>query len=106
MEPLQQLWQVALALGLIVVLVLALGAVARRVQGVRARSTGTLQVIDSAMLGPKERLVLVQVADKSVLLAMNANCITKLSELDNVPGVAPDESDFATVLKSQQEPAV
>ena len=97
MEPLQQLWQVALALGLIVVLVIGLGAVARRVQGVRSKSTGSLKILDSAMLGPKERLVLVQVADKSVLLGMNANCITKLTEMPAV------EADFAEILQSQQQ---
>jgi flagellar protein FliO/FliZ len=82
MNPADNIWQVALALALIVGVVMLLGFLAKRFQLNKGKSTGQLKVVDSAYLGPKERLVLVQIADQNVLLGMNPQCITKLAQFD------------------------
>ncbi|MEE4283031.1 MAG: flagellar biosynthetic protein FliO [Pseudomonadales bacterium] len=91
MTPSENIWQVALALVLIVGLVFLLGYVVRRFQGLKGHKSGQLKIVDSAYLGPKEKLVLVRIADQHVLVGMNAQCITKLAQLDA-------GSDFSTAL--------
>ena len=80
MDPASNIWQVALALLAIVGVIVALGFVARRLQAGRGAQGGLLKVLDTTYLGPKERLMLVQVRDQHVLVAMNAQCIIKLTE--------------------------
>lgn len=92
MDPLSQVWQIALALLLIVALVFLLGFVAKRVQGIRRFKGGVMQILDSTSLGTREKLILVQVENKKVLLGVNQQCIAKLLEFD-----AP-QSGFAEVL--------
>ncbi|XOV81529.1 MAG: flagellar biosynthetic protein FliO [bacterium] len=89
------IWQVALALVLIVGLVVLLGYVVRRFQGVQGQQSGQLRIVDSTYLGPKEKLVLVRIADQHVLIGMNAQCITRLAQLDVT-------SDFSDVLDQAQ----
>jgi flagellar protein FliO/FliZ len=82
MNPADNVWQVALALILIVGVVVALGYFAKRFQGLKGHQGGQLKIVDSTYLGPKDRLVLVRVADQHVLVGINAQCITKLAQLD------------------------
>ncbi len=82
MNPLDNIWQVALALVVIVGVVLALGYLAKRFQLAKPGGSGALRVVDSTFLGPKERLVLVQVGDQHVLIGMNPQCITKLAQYE------------------------
>ncbi|MCR9261276.1 MAG: flagellar biosynthetic protein FliO [Pseudomonadaceae bacterium] len=82
MTPSDNIWQVALALVLIVGLVVLLGYVVRRFQSLKGHQSGQLKIIDSAYLGPKEKLVLVRIADQHVLVGMNPQCITKLAQLE------------------------
>ena len=82
MNPADNIWQVALALVLIIGVVMLLGYLAKRFQFTKGKTTGQLRVVDSAYLGPKEKLVLVQIANQNVLLGMNPQCITKLAEFD------------------------
>ncbi len=96
MDPVSNIWQVAAALLLIIGVVVALGYVAKRFQLAKPGGSGTLHVVDSTYLGPKERLVLVQVGDQHVLLGMNPQCITKLAQYDA-------ESSFAATLAQAQE---
>ena len=90
MEPLSSIWDVALALIAIVGVVLALGFIARRLQAGKVTAGKELKILESTYLGPKERLVLVQVADSRVLFAMNAQSISKLHEYE---ATAPEEED-------------
>jgi flagellar protein FliO/FliZ len=91
-EPADNIWQVALALTAIVGLVVLLGFVAKRFQSSKSSGTGQLKIVDSAYLGPKERLVLVQIGDQNVLVGMNPQCITKLAQYET-------DTEFAGVLK-------
>ena len=82
MNPADHIWQVALALTLIVGVVMLLGFVAKRFQLARGGDNGHLKIVDSAYLGPKERLVLVRIGDQHVLVGMNPQCIAKLAQYD------------------------
>lgn len=92
MDPANNIWQVALALLAVVGIVVLLGFVAKRFQLSKGGGTGQLKVVDSAYLGPKERLVLVQIGDQQVLVGMNPQCITKLAQY-------AVDTEFAGVLK-------
>ena len=68
-----------LALGVIIVLILALAFVVRRLQGIRPQQGSGIELVTTRMLGPKERLVLVQVADQQILVGLSPNCMTALA---------------------------
>ena len=82
MDPASSIWQVALALAGIVGVVLLLGVVAKRLQLGKPKSGGSLEIVGSTYLGPKDRLVLVKVADRHVLVGVNPQCITNLGQFD------------------------
>ena len=91
MTPADNIWQVALALALIVGVVMLLGFVAKRFQLNKGGSSGHLTIVDSAYLGPKERLILVRIGDQHVLVGMNPQCIAKLAQYEA-------DGDFASAL--------
>ena len=68
----EQVFQVALYLGLIIGLILLLGFVARKIapQNV-ASGQGGMKVVSSLSLGMKEKLVMIQVGDKQMLTPNN-----------------------------------
>lgn len=72
--------QVALALALIVALVLGLGFVIKRLNHGGMRQGGDIKVVASTYLGPKERVLLLEVNDRHVLVGVNPNCIQALTE--------------------------
>ena len=98
----ENIWQIALALVLIVGLVVALGYVAKRLKLTPVRGGGRLSVLESAYLGPKERLVLVECDGRQVLLGVNPQCITKLMEHEASHGFA-DALDHAIDVAERPE---
>ena len=109
LDPLANIWQVAIALLVIVALVAVLGVVARKMQGVSKGSNGSLKIIDSVYLGPKERLSLVQVRKQRVLVGIHPQSMTKLMELGTEEGFeeifsdALEEGHQATVTPSESQ---
>ena len=101
MDPVSNIWQVALALVLIVAVVYGLGYVARRLPGMGGGLSGSaeknIKVLESTYLGPKERLVMVEVAGQKLLLAINPQAITKITEVTG--------SVFADTFKTKLEEA-
>ncbi len=91
MTPLDNIWQVALALVGTVGLVVVLGYLAKRFQLTRPSSNGLLKVVDSTYLGPKEKLVLVQVANQQVLIGIAGQEMTRLAQYEA-------SADFQSVL--------
>ena len=80
------LQRMALALALVLGLVLLCAALLRRFRGVVPGTTGPqLRVISSTYLGPKERLVVVQVRGQEWVLGVSAQQIAKLGEIDPMP---------------------
>ncbi|MEZ5550103.1 MAG: flagellar biosynthetic protein FliO [Pseudomonadales bacterium] len=88
--------QVALALAFIVVLVIGLGFAMRRINGARLRAGGDIEVVASTFLGPKERIVLLKVQDRRVLVGISAQTMTALGEF---PDRNDDGKGFAAVLQ-------
>lgn len=81
--------QVAFALAFVVVLVIGLGFALRRINGARLRAGGDIEVVASTFLGPKERIVLLKVQDRRVLVGISAQTMTALGEFpdrDERPG--------------------
>ena len=70
MSPADNIWQVALALTLIVGVVMLLGFLAKRFQLNKGGGSGHLTIVDSAYLGPKERLVLINEALAEIMHLM------------------------------------
>lgn len=89
MEMGDHVLQVLLALGLVVGLVVALGYAMRRINGGHIRSGGEIRVIASQFLGPKERILLIEVKDRQILVGVNPQCIRALSEFPVEPEAAP-----------------
>lgn len=76
-----QLGQLLLGLALVIVLIFALAWVARRVQNITPKGGKVIQIVASQALGPKDRLLLVQVGEEQVLLGLTAGRITPLHVL-------------------------
>ncbi|SEE38043.1 flagellar protein FliO/FliZ [Pseudomonas kilonensis] len=97
-----QLAQLVLGLLLVLGLIFFLAWLLRRVQ--QAGPSGKGQVIDivgSRALGPRDRLVLVQVGNEQILLGLTPGTITALHVLKEpvqVPSTEPASPEFAQRL--------
>ncbi len=97
-----QLAQLVLGLLLVLGLIFFLAWLLRRVQ--QAGPAGKGQVIDivgSRALGPRDRLVLVQVGNEQILLGLSPGSITALHVLKEpvqVPSAEPASPEFAQRL--------
>lgn len=99
--------------GLAVVLAALFGALhlLRRVQGSRPGLAGNLKVLSATAVGPRERVVLVSVADKVLVLGVAPGRINALHTLDAADLPAAPEAaaptlptvDFAARLKQLLE---
>jgi flagellar protein FliO/FliZ len=76
-----QLFQLLLGLLLVVGLIFALAWVMRRVQRVGPNSGQVIELISSRALGPRDRLMLVQVGNEQILLGITPGRITPLHVL-------------------------
>ncbi|MEE4277789.1 MAG: flagellar biosynthetic protein FliO [Halieaceae bacterium] len=77
----------------------------RRFNGPRSAQGHALRVLASASVGQRERVVLVEVGDKQLLLGVAPGSVRALHALDE-PVLAPQEStppqaqDFAAILRA------
>ncbi|WP_028626557.1 flagellar biosynthetic protein FliO [Metapseudomonas resinovorans] len=76
-----QLGQLALGLLLVVGLIFLLAWLLRRVQQLGPRGGQVIKLVASQALGPRDRLVLVQVGGEQILLGLSAGRITPLHVL-------------------------
>lgn len=92
-----------LGLGVVIALVFGLAWVARRVSAMRGLSGATggpIQVVGQLALGTRERLLLVEVDGKRVLLGVVPGAITRLDVSD-----AAMEEGFSSRLSAAQRAA-
>lgn len=96
-----QLTQLVLGLLLVVGLIFALAWLMRRVQRVGPGNGQVIEMIGSRALGPRDRLVLVQVGEEQILLGITPGRITPLHVLKtpvNVDQSKPATPEFAQRL--------
>ena len=96
-----QLGQMLLGLLLVIGLIFLLAWLLRRVQQIGPRSNQVIKLLASQALGPRERLVLVQVGNEQVLLGLSAGRITPLhvmKEPVHLADAEPATPEFAQRL--------
>lgn len=96
-----QLSKLLLGLLLVVGLIFLLAWLLRRVQQINPRGTQAIKLVSSQALGPRERLVLVQVGSEQVLIGLSAGRITPLHVLKepvHLPDSEPANPEFAQRL--------
>ena len=96
-----QLVQLLLGLLLVVGLIFALAWVMRRVQQIGPRGNQAIKLVASQALGPRDRLLLVQVGGEQVLLGLTAGRITPLHVLKepvSLEAAEPATPEFAQRL--------
>lgn len=76
-----QLLQLVLGLGLVVGLIFFLAWLLRRVQGAAPRGGQVIEIIGSRAIGPRDRLLLVQVGKEQILLGHSPGSIEALHVL-------------------------
>lgn len=103
--------QMLLGLGLVIGLLYASLHVLRRIGGGNAHGAALLKVRGATAVGPRERVVLVEVGDKILVLGVAPGRVNTLHTLDAVdlpaPGSGnsplPGSKDFQTWLKQTLE---
>lgn len=96
-----QLSKLLLGLLLVVGLIFLLAWVLRRMQQFNPRGNQAIKLISSHALGPRERLLLVQVGSEQILLGLSAGRITPLHVLEepvHLPDAEPANPEFAQRL--------
>jgi flagellar protein FliO/FliZ len=81
--------QVALSLLVVLALVGALAWLARRLRFAPHRSDGDLRVLADLALGPRERLVLLQVGDRQALVGVSGAGIASVQLLEEAVTLGP-----------------
>lgn len=80
----------AAALALVILMILALAALLRRRGQPRASQQLNLKVVGSTSLGPREKVVVVQVEDRWLVLGLAGGQITRLDSLEARNGQLPE----------------
>ena len=81
----QDLTQLALSLALVLGLIVGGAWAAKRFQLLGTRNTGSLRIVSSLALGPRDRLLLVETGERRLLLGVSAAGIVTL-DADDAPG--------------------
>lgn len=87
--------RVAISLLAVLLLIFCLAWLVRRVGQGRYLKPGLIQILGGVSLGPKSRVVLLQVEDKRLLLGVTPENITPLLTVSSKPTHSPD---FQSVL--------
>jgi flagellar protein FliO/FliZ len=96
-----QLLQLLLGLGLVVGLIFVLAWLMRRVQRAGPAGNQVIELLGSRALGPRDRLVLVQVGNEQILLGVTPGRITPLHVMNepvHVPQSQSSTPEFARRL--------
>lgn len=90
-----------MVLGLVVVLALLVGGlhVLKRLSAPRGAASGLLKVLGAAAVGPRERVVLVEVADSWVVVGVSPGHIAALHTLPRQPVPAAEQSGAGSTAR-------
>jgi flagellar protein FliO/FliZ len=100
------LGQVTLSLAIVLAAIFAVAWLARRMRVIGHRKGAIIDVIAEAQMGPKERVVLLQVGGKQILVGVTAASINTLHVLETpvqlpepgTPSSSPDKPNFRDLL--------
>lgn len=92
--------QLFAGLALVVVMIVALAWALRRLGGLGAVGTGSLEIVGGLSVGPRERVVLLRVGTRQLLLGVAPGRVQTLHVLDEPVATPPVGSDgFAARLQ-------
>jgi len=92
--------QVVAALVVTLALVFACAFVVRRFGGGGLRSNQVIKVLATAPIGSRERILLLEVHGRQLLIGTTANTVTALHVFDaGTPSVVVTPPDFRSILK-------
>ncbi|MBA3582146.1 MAG: flagellar biosynthetic protein FliO [Gammaproteobacteria bacterium] len=102
--------QMISALGLVIVIILALSISAKKLQGGFVKQQTNLKIEQWLSLGPKEKILIIRADDQRLLLGVSAagiHLLDKLKASDDNLGLAAqiekNTSPFASLLKKYQD---
>jgi len=96
-----QLGQLLVGLLLVIGLIFLMAWAVRRIQNITPRGGQIIKLVASQALGPRDRLLLVQVGSEQILLGLSAGRITPLhvlAEPVHLPDGEPASAEFAQRL--------
>lgn len=110
MDAAANITQVALSLALVLGALGGLTWVTNRIRGnAGSNAAGNLRIISATSIGPKEKLMIVDVAGEQLLLGVSANGVNTLHQLsepirvDNGDSQAPAANMFSKLLAHHRE---
>lgn len=95
-----QVGQLVFALGLVVALIVVIGWSVRRMSGVNAGPSRQLKMIAAIPVGTRERIAVIEVGSRQILVGITSQQITPLMELPEPLATTGGESEFARNLQS------
>jgi flagellar protein FliO/FliZ len=107
-SPAAGLLQVMLSLAFILAFILALAWLAKRLRLTPRTGTGAVRVLADVPVGPKERVLLLQVGDAQALVGVGGDGVRSLRLLEravDVPAVEAAPGAFAERLRQLTRPA-
>lgn len=78
-------------LAIVIAVIILAGLFYSRARGVRSRGRNVIQILAIQPLGPKEKIVLVQVADKQLVLGMTTSQVQTLHTFDEAIVAVPEQ---------------
>lgn len=97
MESFDQLQTVAFALAVVLTCVFGLSLIAKHLRARVGVTQNTCEILSSTYLGPKERVVLLRVHDKDVLIGVGPTHMCALGEFSNVEEAAADDAEVSAI---------
>jgi flagellar protein FliO/FliZ len=88
--------QVFLWLVIVVLIIVLLTWMLKKISGVNTNLTGTIKIVSGVHVGQREKIALVQVGDKQILVGITPSTITKLHVMEeNVEILNPRQTPTA-----------
>lgn len=102
----ESLVQLLFGFAVVIALIFASLWLLKRLSAPRGQAAGLLRVIAATAVGPRERVVVVELGDNWLVLGVAPGQVTSLHQLPRIPITAPPtatEGDFASWLKKTLE---
>lgn len=85
----------------VILAIVGLGVLYAKTQGLKTGSDGVINIIATQAIGPKERIAVVEVSDKQLLIGMTTTSVQTLHVFDEPVVEAPEpRASFAQRLKN------